>query len=224
MNDNATAHTSAEYDKEILKTIPFYNQFHQSAIELVRTLNGTPDMWLDTGCGTGNLYAEARATFPGTSFVLAEPAVKMLEAAKSKLKPDKKLSFVLSDSQSLDYEDNSFDVISAIQCHHYLDISSREKAVRNCFRMLKPGGVFITFENIEPLSAKGLPTALKRWENYQISMGRTPDEAREHIGRYGKGYFPISIPQHIQLLNETGFDIAEILWTSYMQAGFYAIK
>lgn len=222
--DNKTAHASAEYDEKILSTIPFYNLFHQLAIELVQSINKSPDKWLDTGCGTGNLYIKAKSLFPEAYFVLADPSEKMLEMAKSKIQADTKLSFVLQDSQSLDYDDNSFDVITAIQCHHYLDTSDRKKAVQNCFRMLKPGGVFIGYENIEPLSKDGLLIALKMWETYQISWGKMPAEAKEHIDRYGKEYFPISIKQHIQLLNEAGFNIVEILWASYMQAGFYAIK
>jgi len=64
----------------------------------------------------------------------------------------------------------------------------------------------------------------KRWEDYQINQGKTPVEAKAYINRYGNEYFPISVTQHIQLLNEVGFDTVEVLWVSYMQSGFFAIK
>jgi len=224
LSDNKTAHNAAEYDEKISATIPFYNLFHQTVIEFVQSVEKSPDKWLDTGCGTGSLFIEAKSSFPETHFVLADPSEKMLNIARLKTATDKKRSFVLKDSESLDYESDSMDVITAIQCHHYLDEQARIRAVKNCFRMLKPGGIFITYENIKPLSAGGLPIALKRWENYQISKGKTQTEAKQNINRYEKEFFPISITQHIHLLNEAGFSAAEILWASYMQAGFWAIK
>lgn len=224
MNENTTAHSSLEYDDEILKTIPYYNLFHQSVIDLFKSINKPVNKWLDTGCGTGNLYAKAIKEFPDTIFTLADPSDKMLEAASKKIKDDKKTVLVLSDSQSLDFENNTFDVITAIQSHHYLDKETRIKATKNCCRMLKSSGIFITFENIKPLSEQGLQINLKQWADYQIKSGKTSLDAEKHIQRYGRDYFPISITEHIDLLYETGFCAVEILWVSYMQAGFFAVK
>ena len=224
MSDNIAAHASAEYDDKILATIPFYDLFHQSIIDLIQSINQTTSMWLDTGCGTGNFFTKARKVFHNTNFILADPSKHMLEIAKEKTKMDKNIKFILADSQSLDYEENTFDVITAVQCHHYLDEETRMKAVKNCFRMLKPNGIFITFENIMPLSEKGISISLKRWEDYQIRHGKTQAEAKQHIDRFGKEYLPISIIEHIDLLNKIGFRSVEILWASYMQAGFYAMK
>ncbi|MCL2830979.1 MAG: methyltransferase domain-containing protein [Betaproteobacteria bacterium] len=220
--DNTTPHSAAEFDAKILATIPFYDSFHQQTIDLVRSLGELPRKWLDTGCGTGTLALQAQKNFPETEFTLADPSQEMLEIARKKA--DGNSVFVRSDSQSLDCPDNNFDVISAIQSHHYLDKAKRKKAVENCFRMLRPGGVFIVFENIRPLSEKALPCALKRWENYQTGCGKPPAEASQHIARFDTEYFPLNIPEHLRLLNETGFCAVEILWASYLQAGFYAFK
>jgi tRNA (cmo5U34)-methyltransferase len=37
-------------------------------------------------------------------------------------------------------------------------------------------------------------------------------------------YFPITIEEHLSLLREIGFEVIELLWFSYMQAGFYCQK
>ena len=36
--------------------------------------------------------------------------------------------------------------------------------------------------------------------------------------------FPITIEQHLEMLKNAGFKSVNILWVSYMQAGFWAIK
>ena len=65
---------------------------------------------------------------------------------------------------------------------------------------------------------------LKRLENFGLQAGRTPDEVKSHSARYNKEFFPITIKEHLELLNKTGFKVYELFWYSYMQSGFYAIK
>jgi len=224
VNDNTSPIASQNYDVEVLATIPFYPMFRQSIIDLLASWDAPVGAWLDTGCGTGALAADACKVFPHTKFTLADPSAKMLAIARKKLADNPQVAFVESDSQSLDYADNAFDIITAIQSHHYLGEDERRRAVRNCFRMLKPSGMFITFENIKPLSEAGIRLGLKRWAKYQRHRGKTAAAVEGNIARFGKEYFPISILDHLELLRSIGFLHVEVLWASYMQAGFYAIK
>ena len=64
----------------------------------------------------------------------------------------------------------------------------------------------------------------KRVENFGINAGRTQLEVVSHSERYNKEYFPITIKEHFELLDKTGFEVTELFWHSYMQSGFYAIK
>ena len=57
-----------------------------------------------------------------------------------------------------------------------------------------------------------------------MEHGKSDQEAEKHIKRRGKEVFPITVNEHIKLLKDTGFKSAEILWMSYLQAGFWAIK
>jgi len=224
MGDNSSAHVATEYDDKIIATIPFYDSFHEATIDLIHSTQKSVDKWLDTGCGTGTLCVKAKSLFANTEFTLSDPSAQMLKIAREKLESSGKILFKLADTQNLTYPDEYFDVITAIQCHHYLDRPGRVQSTKNCFRMLKQDGIFVVFENIRSLSERGQEIGLKRWENYQINMGKTYHEAAEHIKRFDKEYFPISIIDHLRLLNETGFKTVEILWASYLQAGFYAIK
>ena len=60
--------------------------------------------------------------------------------------------------------------------------------------------------------------------NFNYIKVKTVKEVDAHIQRFGVEYFPITISEHLRLLKECGFSTVEILWVSYMQAGFYAIK
>lgn len=227
MNDNKTAHNAGEYDGKIRVTIPNYERFHSETIDLVKSINPSPEKWLDTGCGTGTFVLSALDDFKSTRFVLADPSKEMLEIAREKLSHEGNNRIEIlgpAPSQDLRLPDEGFDIITAIQAHHYLDQDGRKAAVENCFRMLKTGGVFITYENISPFTASGIRVGLDRWKRFQMSLGKGMEEAEKHVNRFGHEYYPITIEEHRDLLKEAGFSVVEILWVSYMQAGFYAIK
>ena len=116
------------------------------------------------------------------------------------------------------------DVITAIQCHHYLSREGRAKASRVCYDLLSEGGVYITFENTRPLTEEGITIGKRYWRNFQLSSGRSEEEVEKHLERFDTEYFPITIEEHLKLLRETGFRTVELFWYSYMQAGFYCIK
>jgi tRNA (cmo5U34)-methyltransferase len=213
----------SSYDQNIQNILPNYLRFHDSVIDLVQTAVPTPKKWLDTGCGTGTLTVRLLPLFPKTTFVLADPTPEMLAAAKEKIKSEN-VTFVSGSSQELECEDNTFDVITAILSHHYLSKTEKKKAIANCFRMLKPGGVFVYFEHIRPYSEKGRDIAFQRWHHFQIENGRTLEEAKFNTDRFDKEYFPFTVADHLNLLEKIGFGCAEILWVSYMQGGFYAMK
>jgi tRNA (cmo5U34)-methyltransferase len=226
MSDNSTPHLAQIYDAKIEKTIPYYQNFHAETLDLIKSVNPEPMTWLDTGCGTGILIEKAVSSFHHTRFVLADPAEAMLTIAKTKLStyPPSMMEYIQAGTQEIKYPDHSFDVITAIQSHHYLDEAGRKQATVNCFRMLNAGGVYVTFENIQPDTDKGIQVGLYRWKEFQLHQGKTVNEVDAHIQRFGVEYFPITISEHLHLLKDCGFSTVEILWVSYMQAGFYAIK
>jgi len=220
--DNTTSQSAALYDANVEKTIPWYSQFHAQTLDLVGTVMSEPSLWLDTGCGTGNLAAKAAARFAGLKFILSDPSAAMLDIAREKLQGTD-VEYIQSGSETLS-PTSSVDVVTAIMSHHYLTEAQRGIATENCFAALAPGGVYVTFETIRPFSTTGTEVGLARWRQHQLTSGKPVAEVDKHISRYGVELLPITIEQHLALLRQVGFSTVEILWTSGLQAGFYAIK
>jgi tRNA (cmo5U34)-methyltransferase len=224
MKDNKTSQPAQEYDAGIRKTMPFYDYFHDSAIGLVEVIKPRPGAWLDTGSGTGAFIEKAATVFPGTSFTVADPSAAMMDIAKEKLAGIASCEFLLAGSEMLGCADNSFDVITAFLSHHYFDAETRRKATANCFRMLKKGGVYISFETILPDTEKGKQFGVECWRRAQLRLGKNEGSVDKYLGRFGVEFLPITLNNHFELLRDTGFSTVEILWFSGMQGGFYAIK
>jgi len=224
MKNNTTAHPAAEYDKNIRKSIPYYDQFHEATINIVSSYLDAPITWIDVGCGTGTFVERAYKIFRTTKFVLVDPSVAMLDLAKDKLSGKDRIEILgPTTAEQMDLNEQA-DVISAIQSLHYLDVKERCRAVRNCHHLLRPGGMFITFENILPLTEKGTDIGKRSWQDYEVRAGKSKEEARKHVDRLGVEFFPITIEEHLGLYREADFSVVELLWYSYVQAGFYCIK
>jgi tRNA (cmo5U34)-methyltransferase len=227
--DNKTPYSASEYDRKVRQTLPFYETIHQETVDVVRTVKPDAARWLDTGCGTGHLVELALPFFPNTQFVLADPSQAMLQQARERLQKNggarvKMLSPVGSEGLTSRMAGTKCQVVTAIQCHHYLLPPQREQAVRACFDALENDGLFIAFENITMSTRRGVEIGLERWARWQREAGRSPSAVDDHLKRFNTEYFPITLDEHLELLIAIGFQTVELFWLSQMQAGFYGIK
>ena len=221
MNGNS-AFEAAEYDRKIKMTIPFYDEFFNQVLDVVNSYFDRPLRWLDIGCGTGRMAETALAQAQVESFLFLDDSPEMLEIAKIRFQASN-TEFRLASVLDLE-ERGRFDVVTAIQVLHYFHRPERLKIMKKCVRALCPGGIGIFFENFAPYSDAGKKLYLKRWSAYQQAKGKSPEECRTHIGRYGKAYYPVTISEQLDIMKAGGFRNAEVLWVSGMQAGYLGIK
>lgn len=202
--------------------MPYYADFYEQIIDLVKICNYKQLRWLDVGCGTGKMAELVLKNFQVEQFTFCDCSTEMLEIAKKRFS-NPNLEFILSDVQQLSYV-NAFDVVTAIQVNHYLNSEGRKIALQKCYEALKENGLFVYFENFAPFSEMGKQLCLDKWKKYQIKQGKSSVECEKHIKRYGKEYFPITITEHLKVMNACGFRTVEVLWLSNMQVGIWGIK
>lgn len=222
-NDNISAFDSHEYDEKIRKTLPYYDEFYKQITSIVKLMYPESLRWLDIGCGTGRMADEVfREKIALQEFVLLDNAEKMIEIVKHRY-PDPNLDFINGSVLEMNQKEK-FDVVTAVQVFHYLSDKERVIAMENCRKALHKHGILFYFENFCPYNQQNVPLFLQRWKEYQISQGKSEEEADKHVKRYGKDYFPITIDEHMKILDECGFSNCEIIWLSNMQVGIMAIK
>ena len=222
MNDNRSAYQARDYDGHISSVLPFYREYHSQVIDLIKATGNPSPHWLDTGCGTGTLALRAGEEIPGAHFTLCDPSEKMLGEAREKLR-GKDVTFLNLSSQELSFS-RQFDVVTAIQCHHYLTLPQREEAIKRCYEALKESGIFITFENIRLSTEESDALGLRRWTGFLEDHGNPREEIERQLTRRGTEVRPITLEQHLALLKSCGFRSCDVLWASYLQAGFFAIR
>lgn len=221
-NDNTTPMSAKEYDNNIYNTIPYYEEFYEQTLSVVKQMKFSPIKWLDLGCGTGTLVSKAEKIFADVCFTMSDPSEMMLKAAQEK-NTGIRAEYICAGSDEVVF-DKEFNVVTAIQAHHYMQEDGRKKATQNVHRALSEGGIYITFENVVPESSAVKQFELQRWGKYQLEQGKMKEEVEAHIARCGVNYFPLTINQHVNLLRTVGFKDIHVFWYSYMQMGIYAIK
>jgi tRNA (cmo5U34)-methyltransferase len=221
--DNTTSHRAVDYEAEVARTIPFHGEILDQAVDAALATHAKPARWLDTGCGPGRLVEKARALC-AAEFSLADPSPAMLAIARARHPDIPEARFHEARSDNLP-DAGPFDVITAIQCHHYYENEAgRARAVARCFALLAPGGVFVAFENVRAATPAGGAIARTRWSTWLRGQGRSEPAVEAQLAREGTHFFPIRVDQHERILGSAGFATVELIWRAYSQAGFLCVK
>jgi ubiquinone/menaquinone biosynthesis C-methylase UbiE len=102
---------------------------------------------LDIGCGTGTFATILKGRFPAIEVVGLDPDPKALARARRKAeKADVAVRFDQGFANDLQYPSASFDAVFSSFMFHHLEPDTREKALREVRRVLKPAGNFFLLD------------------------------------------------------------------------------
>jgi SAM-dependent methyltransferase len=98
---------------------------------------------VDFGCGLGHTVPYLLESFPGASALGVDPAAETARSAQARYGSDR-VGFS-SDVEGLG--EGFADLVYCNGVFHHIDPKDRDRAARNVFRWLRPGGVFALWEN-----------------------------------------------------------------------------
>lgn len=115
---------------------------YERTIDRTRSLLDTSDTVLEIGCGTG---MTALRLAPGVSrLVAADVSSEMISIARRKAEAEglRNVEFTVVEAGSAPGSDGIYDAVLAFNLLHL--VAERPTTIANVYRLLKPGGVFIT--------------------------------------------------------------------------------
>lgn len=106
---------------------------------------------LDVACGTGRTLKFIRAALPKASLYGLDLSPAYLRKANQLLSeiPGELPQLVQANGEKLPYLDNYFDGITSVFLFHELPPKARQGVIEECFRVTKPGGVFMICDSIQ---------------------------------------------------------------------------
>jgi len=126
---------------------PFF--FEPYAKDLVERLPSNAGAILEIAAGTGQVTRLLRDKCPGAKIIATDLNPGMIETAKTTVKKEDKVEWMIADAQQLPFEDNIFDAV--VFQFGLMFVPDKQKAVNEAYRVLKPGGKFIfnTWDKIQ---------------------------------------------------------------------------
>jgi demethylmenaquinone methyltransferase / 2-methoxy-6-polyprenyl-1,4-benzoquinol methylase len=117
--------------------------------ELINTLSPpkgpTPFALVDVAGGTGDIaFRYLDAVGPGGSAVICDISKEMIDLGKARAKDRGPLTFVQGNAEALPFEDRRFDAYTI--AFGIRNVTHIDQALREAFRVLKPGGRFLCLE------------------------------------------------------------------------------
>ncbi len=118
------------------------------------------DAWkiLDVACGTGRTLKFLRGTFPQAALYGLDLSPAYLRKANELLSRDRQTLPQLAQGQgeAMPYRDNYFDGLTCVFLFHELPGPVRQQVIDECFRVTKPGGVFVICDSIQRIDTPEL--------------------------------------------------------------------
>lgn len=186
------------YDKQYQS---YLKHTHERMLSKLRL--SPEDEILDSSAGTGLLAQEILKKHKSFKrLVLNDPASKMLERAKYRLRYHDEIEFHNQLCEQLAFDDNTFSQIICLNSFHYY--THQQEVLRHFRRMIKPGGNLWMLDWNRTGSFK-IASTLINWLSPENINSRSLDEMKI-------------------LLRETGFDVKEEEIWGYRWWNFFFVR
>jgi ubiquinone/menaquinone biosynthesis C-methylase UbiE len=104
---------------------------------------------LDVACGTGRFLRFVKQAFPRLAVTGSDLSEAYLEEARDHLRPYR-AEFKAGQAEALLLPDASFDIVTSIFLFHEVPPTIRRAIARECARVLKPGGLLVFMDSLQP--------------------------------------------------------------------------
>ncbi len=150
-----------------------YGQHRRVHPEVLKTLLTTSQVHhkskiLEVGCGTGNYITAVFEATGATSWGI-DPSLEMLTEAQQQ---SPKITFEQGHAESLQFEDNFFDLVFSVDVIHHLE--QIPPYFSEIFRILKPGGLICTVTDSDDIIRNRRPLAFYFPETISVDLQRYP--------------------------------------------------
>jgi ubiquinone/menaquinone biosynthesis C-methylase UbiE len=105
---------------------------------------------LDVGCGTGRFLRDVKSNYPRLDVTGFDLSPHYLGVAEGELRAWSRARLVAGAAEAMPFADGQFDAITCIYLFHELPPRVRQAVVREVRRVLRPGGMLVFVDSLQP--------------------------------------------------------------------------
>ena len=227
-----------KYIEDFRGAIPYAVDQIEVMLDAINASTRNVKNFADIGCGNGILAGAILLRYPeacGTLVDFYEPVLS--EAKQQLLDHVSNLNFVTADLMEplwiKSVKNNvPFDVIVSGFTIHYFPDKRKKELYKEIFKMLKPGGIFINIEQVEPesklISAMANNAIIESLREFHKKRGAEKSIIairKEYIDEFsGAGNILAPCKVQIKWLRDIGFSDVSVFFKAYVGVVFGGIK
>jgi ubiquinone/menaquinone biosynthesis C-methylase UbiE len=116
---------------------------------------------LDVGCGTGRTLHQLARAHPRARLYGADLSPAYIKRARRRLLDIDEVTLAVENAEALPWADATFDVVTSVYMFHELPRNARRNAVREMFRVLRPGGLLVLEDSAQLVESPELESVLR---------------------------------------------------------------
>ncbi len=202
---------SAEYDVQIRRWIPHYDEMLATVVALVDALPAAEPLVVDLGAGTGALTAAILDGVPRARAILVDIDPAMLDAARARLAPR---------AERCEFRRTSFAdalpacdaVVASLALHHVTELADKRALYTAIHAALRPRGALLIADATVPNEGDEHDASYRAWAAHMAAHGISADEAAQLFARWASEDTYQPLARELVLLAEAGFTHADAFW------------
>ncbi len=118
---------------------------------------------IDIGCGTGRTLHQFARAHPGLRLYGADMSPAYVKRARQRLLEVDEITLAVENAEALPWADGTFEIATSVYMFHELPRNARRNAVREMFRVIKPGGLLVIEDSAQPSESPELEEVLRNF-------------------------------------------------------------
>jgi len=120
---------------------------------------------LDIACGTGSALRQVTAVHPDLKYFGIDLSPFYVDFARERLRHVRELTVFRENAEALPFRDAYFEIATSVYLFHELPRNARNKALREAWRVLKPGGLFVIEDSAQVSEGSEVQVFLERFSD-----------------------------------------------------------
>jgi len=215
------------FDDMVARSIPFYGEIHQLIIDLVMRQFQFKGKIVDLGCSTGTTIAMIESALATKSdqiphFVGVDTSAPMLEQARKKCRDVRNVEFLQLDMTEYDFKGSEIVILNYTL--QFLKHSARVALLKKIHDSMVPGGIILLSEKIQSPNAPMQEIITDLYYDFKRRNGYSELEISQKREALENVLVPVTPRDQLEMLEDAGFDYAEMLFRWYNFASYLGIK
>src|SRR5690554_3998757 len=216
---------TAVFDDMLERSNPDYHNMRELVHKLTKKYAKPNTVILDLGCSTGGAIKKSINELPNNFFIGIEVSEPMRQKAKEIFKGIDRVTILNHDLRNgLPKIGEKVSVILSVLTIQFTPIEYRLNIIKDVYKTLSDGGVFIFVEKVLGETAEIDNTLVELYYELKGENGYTHEKIQKKRKSLEGVLVPVTSSWNIELLRKSGFQNIDYFWRNLNFAGYIAIK